>query len=234
MPSASENDSCLGDPNFAVICSFLQHYADILKIMNPTFKTLQEMIESKNEVARELVNTVMRLLYKCNISVDRERWERRLAKFCRTYSNDDADTILRLGFRNLKTNIKLRVIKELLEYQFEHNIEFKKIVNEMTPDKQRCKPLMEDDGGHLFWTMTDSNDDTVVYKENVKKKSWNVLAHDRHELTKLIKRNAPPSPPRRTSTRRSLVNATIRPSEPKAKDLLKELRLSIGRLKDVA
>lgn len=49
MPSISENYSCLSDPNFAVICSFLQHYAGILKIMNPTFKELQEMIESNDD-----------------------------------------------------------------------------------------------------------------------------------------------------------------------------------------
>lgn len=136
MPSAIENDLCRDDPNYAVICSFLQHYADILKIINPTFKRLQEMIESKSDgkrmfdalrrnlefkgkfffflfilVATELVDTVMRLLYKCNIYVDRSRWERRLAKFCRIYSTDDANQIMDLGFRNLKTSVKLRVIK---------------------------------------------------------------------------------------------------------------------------
>lgn len=108
-------------------------------------------------------------------------------------------------------------------------MEFKKIVNEMTPDTQRCKPFMEDNSGHRFWSMTDANDDTVVYKEHVKKKSWNVLAHDRDELFKFIKQRKPPSPPRRTSGRRS--EANIRSFKPSAKYLLKELRLSIGQLK---
>lgn len=49
MPSATDYNSCLSDPNFAVICSFLQHYADILNIKNPTFKELQDMIKNKND-----------------------------------------------------------------------------------------------------------------------------------------------------------------------------------------
>ncbi len=104
----------------------------------------------------------------------------------------------------------------------------------MTPDKQRCKPLLEDNRGHLFWTMTDSNDDAVVYKENVKKRSWNVLAHDRDELRKIIKQNAPESPPRRMSARRSSANAKTTMVERKAKDLLKEFRVSIEGLTEIA
>lgn len=49
MVPINGNDSCLNDPNFAVICSFLQKYAHILDIMNPSFKELQDIIESTNE-----------------------------------------------------------------------------------------------------------------------------------------------------------------------------------------
>lgn len=87
---------------------------------------------------------------------------------------------------------------------------------------------MEDGRGHLFWTMTDSNDDAVVYKENLKKKSWNVVAHDRDELTDYIKRSRPESPPRRTSARISIGYR----NEKTTKDLLTDFRRSIGRVKD--
>lgn len=95
----------------------------------------------------------------------------------------------------------------------------------MTPDRQRCKPMVEDDRGHLFWTMTDANDDAVVYEENLKKKSWSVLAHDRDELSNIVKRFTPEQPPRRMSLRVSTGERKI-----KAEDLLKGFRESIGRL----
>lgn len=103
----------------------------------------------------------------------------------------------------------------------------------MDADKQRCKPMMEDTKGHLFWTMTDSNDDAIVYKENLKRKSWNVLAHDRNELTNIVKRNKPESPPRRKSGRTSSAHSTLERKIP-AKDLLKNLRVSIGQLKEIS
>lgn len=139
MPSRTENDSCLSDPNFAVICSFLEHYAGTLNIMHPTFKELQEMFESKNDgelyrpcllgyiswiyvgpmitlsfvhlVDEALVGTIVKLLRKCDYKCDRNIWERKLSKFCSTYSTDDADHITRLGFRNTKTSVKLRAMK---------------------------------------------------------------------------------------------------------------------------
>lgn len=173
-------------------------------------------------------DAVVRMLNKSDIQVNyRHKWERFLSKFCQTYSTTDAEDILQFGFKNLKTSVKLRILKELCEYQFEQNSSFKKAVNEMTPEKQRCKPFVEDKSGHLFWTMTDANDDAVVYKEHLKKQSWNVLAHDREELTELIKKNAPPSPPRRTSTRRPSILLNESRSQRKAKDLLKEFRVSL-------
>lgn len=49
MVPTNEDDSCVNNPNFAVICSFLQKYAGLLGILNPNFKDLRAMIESNDE-----------------------------------------------------------------------------------------------------------------------------------------------------------------------------------------
>lgn len=97
----------------------------------------------------------------------------------------------------------------------------------MDADKQRYKPMLIDNRGHLYWTMTDSNDDAIVYEEDLKRQSWNVLAHDRDELTNIVRGNAPESLPRRTSRRTSSLNKSYRRTS--MKELLKDLRKSIGQ-----
>lgn len=41
--------SCLNDPNFAVVCAFLQKFSTKLNIEYPNFTDLQKMIENTDE-----------------------------------------------------------------------------------------------------------------------------------------------------------------------------------------
>lgn len=41
--------SCLNDPNYAIICDFLQKFGNQLKIEHPDFLRLQKMIENTDE-----------------------------------------------------------------------------------------------------------------------------------------------------------------------------------------
>lgn len=46
---ASATPSCLNDPNYAIICVFLQKFAGQLKIEHPDFLQLQKMIENADD-----------------------------------------------------------------------------------------------------------------------------------------------------------------------------------------
>lgn len=46
---ADPTSSCLNDPNYAIICVFLQKFGGHLKIEHPDFLRLQKMIENTDE-----------------------------------------------------------------------------------------------------------------------------------------------------------------------------------------
>lgn len=46
---ASSAPSCHGDPNFAIVCAFLQKFAGKLNITYPDFQELQLMLENTDE-----------------------------------------------------------------------------------------------------------------------------------------------------------------------------------------
>lgn len=46
---ASATSSCLNDPNYAIICVFLQKFGPLLNIAHPNFQELQQMIENTDE-----------------------------------------------------------------------------------------------------------------------------------------------------------------------------------------
>lgn len=66
---ASDNKdaaSCLNDPNFAIICAFLQKFAIKLNVEHPNFHDLQLMIENTDEGKWENI-VVLSLEYGCGV-----------------------------------------------------------------------------------------------------------------------------------------------------------------------
>lgn len=49
--------SCLNDPNYAIICVFLQKFGGQLKIEHPNFLRLQKMIENTDEGKATILTT---------------------------------------------------------------------------------------------------------------------------------------------------------------------------------
>lgn len=58
------DESCLNDPNYAIICVFLQKFGNQLKIEHPDFVRLQKMIEDTDEgKAEKLATTTTTIAY---------------------------------------------------------------------------------------------------------------------------------------------------------------------------
>ncbi|XP_064554223.1 microtubule-associated protein futsch [Drosophila montana] len=179
--------SCANDPDFAVICAFFQKFAKDLGLALPNFKHLQEWLTNNDEVA-ELRDMHIKLLRKTRKTVHEKSWESSVSKFCFGYSLQDAWEIERFGYRNSSLKVKLRILRELLESQFERNAKFRANILTQNASTLRAQPIGRDRLGHAYWLTQDGDCNLRIYQEHLDEEIWQVVATNRDEFVNLIAR----------------------------------------------
>lgn len=128
----------------------------------------------------------IKLLRKTRRTVHETAWETALIKFCHSYNSQDAWEIERFGYKNSCLKVKLNILKELLENQFEKNGKFKAEVVNLKADSLRSDPIGRDRQGYSYWFTQDKNCNLRIYQEHLDEDSWKIVASNREEFTKLI------------------------------------------------
>ncbi|XP_041482370.1 remodeling and spacing factor 1-like isoform X2 [Lytechinus variegatus] len=177
-------------PDFAVICSFLERYGEMLQLPDLTIPELQEAIEeTKCEVPilKEMIIKLMRRLIK---NVNADKWERHLVKISRYYSGMAAWEVDTLGYTQSKTETKLGLLKFLCDSQFdEPKSKFKLAVNELEPETLRIQPIGRDKMGLVYWFQKDHDANIRVYREeqdDIDNSTWQMVSQDRDDLAGLL------------------------------------------------
>ena len=110
-----------------------------------------------------------------------------MTKFCLTFSETDFWEINEFGYYGTSTEVKIRILKNLLEAQFDDNVKFKTKINELTPDDLRFLPVGKDKDGYQYFYLEDADCNVRIYREDPDLDySWELVASTRDGVAALI------------------------------------------------
>uniref|UniRef100_A0A182P2H9 PHD-type domain-containing protein n=1 Tax=Anopheles epiroticus TaxID=199890 RepID=A0A182P2H9_9DIPT len=178
--------TCENDPNFGIILSFMEQFGVYLDVGELNIAELKAMLENSEAVPQALVDLHIKLMRKINKKVPAARWELALAKFAHSYSHQDAWEIERFGYKTANLGVKLRVLKALLEGQFDLNTKFKTQINTTGAADLRLDPLGRDRQGNCYWYFMDESANLQIYQSDPEMETWTLVASNRDEFVNMI------------------------------------------------
>ncbi|KAG8182684.1 hypothetical protein JTE90_017663 [Oedothorax gibbosus] len=183
---AASEETCDGNPNFAIICSFISQFGNDCGV-NVPISDLQQMLEDTKNVHEDLAEVHIHLLRRGKKRVTKEKWEKSLIKFCHEYSSVDAWELERFGYKKAKLSVKLELLKRLLELQFDANAKFKSEVNKVEAHHLRIPPVGRDVDGQVYWYQLDKEYNMRLYRQGPEENGeWQLLCSNTDHLRKLL------------------------------------------------
>ena len=180
----TKSDCCYDNPNFAVIIDFIEKFGEDLGIKNIPMKRLQTMLRDRREIVHpDLIQLHSVLLRKIKLpkrySITKKTWEKALVLFCNgagAMIHEGMD-LKNLGYSSLNVNVKLEILRGLLEAQFEWNENLRKVIDDLPTEALRNEPTGRDIEGNLYWTQVnhlikDFILESLLHGENLQKMFW--------------------------------------------------------------
>ena len=192
-PSKLLADDCEKNPNFAIIVDFLDKFGEHLGIKPMSISELNRNILNTEEsmIHQDFILIMTSLLKRVKLPkkmlITKRSWEKGLLQFCKKlkWMKEEAEELEANGWLNLDVDIKLLILKALMEYQFD--IPDFKIVSDTLPcEMLRHLPAGRDVTGLLYWTLMDEFAEIRVYTENYSNTNWAVKATSRHDVSELL------------------------------------------------
>ncbi|XP_027199791.2 LOW QUALITY PROTEIN: uncharacterized protein LOC113793915 [Dermatophagoides pteronyssinus] len=187
MDNDLPKDEVENDPNFAIICSFMEKFGHHLDLKY-SIKHLKTIFEDYNKVRPDLIDLHIKLLRKRRKYINKEKWEKALMRFCAEYSNIDAWNLEQFGYNNADLSLRLRIFLRLLEAMFDFNQKFKSELNStMETSSLRIPAIGRDLIGYTYWYQLDSDLNFRLYKDEPDEdNSWSLVSKNLTELNDCI------------------------------------------------
>lgn len=185
------SNSCLTNPNYAIICDFLIKFTELLDLPNVPLKDLQLMIGAQGKPHEDLIKIHIKLLRKLRmpkIIITNKNWEKALVMFCERSGDLEMEGINleTSGYADTSVNVRLEILKCLMDELLVYNETVKEECDHLPRQELRQEPTGWDLKGNIFWTQMSDEGDLRVYSENSDNTSWETVAQTRESLVAFL------------------------------------------------
>ncbi|UJR13904.1 hypothetical protein I4U23_000910 [Adineta vaga] len=183
--------SLLNNPTYGVILAFLDKFRGNIDIQDYPLHLLEENLLSDEEnISRRLIDFHLTLLKRISLGkgAQRDKFVSIITKFAYRFDFDDGDYLQINGYSHAQIDIKLRILKNLLETQFDHNQAFKTALVEKPSFEIRSQAFGRDRSGAFYWLFMDTECFIRLFRENTDDdRTWTYIATDKDELENFMK-----------------------------------------------
>ncbi|CAF3493871.1 unnamed protein product [Adineta steineri] len=183
--------SLLNNPEYGVILAFLDKFRSNIDIQDYPLHLLEEnLLSDQDNISRRLIDFHLTLLKRISLGkgAQRDKFVPIITKFAYRFDYDDGEYLKANGYSQAQIDIKLRILKNLLETQFDLNQGFKTALLEKQSFEIRSQSFGRDRSGASYWLFMDSECFIRLFRENIDEdRTWTNIAKDKDELENIIK-----------------------------------------------
>ncbi|CAF3842441.1 unnamed protein product [Adineta steineri] len=183
--------SLLNDANYGIILCFLEKFRTILDLPNYSFQRLEDhLINYQERIPPRLIDFHFILLKRLSLAknTQRDKFDSIITRFASRFDLNDADHLTTTGYLQAEINVKIRILKNLLESHFDLNQTFTKTLADKSAREIKSIALGRDRFGVSYWLFVDTNCFVRLFREDIDiDRTWSNVAKDRDELENFIK-----------------------------------------------
>ncbi|CAF1198781.1 unnamed protein product [Rotaria sordida] len=147
----------LNNPDYGVILCFIERFRSYIKMKNYPLRILEDnLISEKEKLSGRFIDFHLALLKKTlgGKTIKREQFVSSITRFAYRFNRDDGDYLDEHGYSKSTVDIKLRILKNLFEKQFDSDHTLKQFVANKPSIEIRSKPFGRDRFGASYWLFT--------------------------------------------------------------------------------
>ncbi|CAF1170135.1 unnamed protein product [Adineta ricciae] len=183
--------SLLNNPNYGIILAFIEKFRSHVNFKNYPLRIFEDNLISENEkYTARYIDFHLHLLKKISSGkvIPRDQFDISMKRFAYRFNRDDGDYVEEHGYAKAKVEIKLRILKNLLEKQFDRNQPMNRSLANKSSTDLSSKPFGRDRLGASYWLFTDTDGFIRLFREDINtKRTWINVAKTPQELESLLK-----------------------------------------------